>query len=141
MTLEGLIEYEENASKATWNGKPTLCAEEHRQLAEWLKDYKRLLAQQPCGDCISRQAVLDQAVYTVAETGWCGMTVDVKDIESLPPVTTAKKVGQWIFVFRNGFGRALYKCSECNFDYDATGYNYCPNCGAWMKLPKSWKGE
>ncbi len=31
------------------------CAEEHRQLAEWLKDYKRLLEQEPktghCKDC------------------------------------------------------------------------------------------
>lgn len=35
------------------------CAEEHRQLAEWLKDYKRMLEQQPCDDAISRQAVLD----------------------------------------------------------------------------------
>lgn len=28
------------------------CAAEHRQLAEWLKDYKRLLEQEPCGKCI-----------------------------------------------------------------------------------------
>lgn len=35
------------------------CAEEHRQLAEWLKDYKRLLEQQPCEDTISRQAAID----------------------------------------------------------------------------------
>lgn len=48
MTLEELIDHEEKESKATWNGKPTLCAEEHRQLAEWLKDYKRLKEQEPC---------------------------------------------------------------------------------------------
>lgn len=35
------------------------CAKEHNQLAEWLKDYKRLLEQEPCEDCISREAVLD----------------------------------------------------------------------------------
>ena len=35
------------------------CAEEHKQLAEWLKDYKRLLEQQPCEDCISRQKAID----------------------------------------------------------------------------------
>ena len=34
------------------------CAEEHRQLAKWLKDYKRLLEQQPQdGDLISRQNI------------------------------------------------------------------------------------
>lgn len=27
-----------------------MCAKEHRQLAEWLKDYKRLLEQEPCED-------------------------------------------------------------------------------------------
>lgn len=31
-----------------------VCAEEHRQLAEWLKDYKRLLEQKPCDDAVSR---------------------------------------------------------------------------------------
>ncbi len=53
MTLEELIDHEEKESKATWNGKPTLCADEHRQLAEWLKDYKRLLKQPrwiPCSE-------------------------------------------------------------------------------------------
>jgi len=38
------------------------CAENHQQLAEWLKDYKRLLEQRPCGDAISRQAVLDATI-------------------------------------------------------------------------------
>ena len=68
VTLDRLIEHEENVSKATWNGKPTLCAEEHRQLAEWLKELKQLREQvsnseKPnkcgewlydgfCGDCV-----------------------------------------------------------------------------------------
>ena len=39
--------------------KCRLCAEEHRQLVEWMKDYKRLKEQEPCDDCISRQAALD----------------------------------------------------------------------------------
>lgn len=29
-----------------YNDKQMKCAEEHRQLAEWLKDYKRLLAKE-----------------------------------------------------------------------------------------------
>lgn len=33
-------------------------AEEHRQLAEWLKDYKRLLEQQHTDDCVSMEKVL-----------------------------------------------------------------------------------
>lgn len=35
------------------------CAEEYRQLAEWLKDYKRLLEQESCEDAISRKKVID----------------------------------------------------------------------------------
>ena len=37
------------------------CAKEHRQLVEWLKDYKRLKEQEPSGDLISRQAAIDAA--------------------------------------------------------------------------------
>lgn len=45
--------------KSLKNGKDKgcrKCAEKHRQLAEWLKDYKRLLEQQTCEDVISKQA-------------------------------------------------------------------------------------
>lgn len=42
-TLDEVIKkYEEN-SKLTWNGKPTIYAEECMQMVAWLKDYKRLL--------------------------------------------------------------------------------------------------
>jgi ArsR family metal-binding transcriptional regulator len=34
------------------------CSEEHRQLADWLKDYKRLKEQQPCKDTIRRTEVM-----------------------------------------------------------------------------------
>ena len=43
MTLDKAIARYEIGAKLTWNGKPTVEAEECRQLAEWLKDYKRLL--------------------------------------------------------------------------------------------------
>ena len=36
------------------------CAEEHRQLAEWLKDYMRLKEQEFYEDCISRKAAIIQ---------------------------------------------------------------------------------
>ena len=46
MTLDEAIKHcEEVANKCD-----TECAKEHRQLAEWLKDYKRLLEQQPQED-------------------------------------------------------------------------------------------
>lgn len=66
------------------------------------KDYDALrmareaLEQEPCEDCISRQAVLEKMAYTETEEGWSGMTVNVKDIEALPSVTPAEKAGRWI---------------------------------------------
>ena len=48
MTLDEAIKHaEEVANGMTAQGKCPECAEEHRQLAEWLKDYKRLLEQEP----------------------------------------------------------------------------------------------
>ena len=47
---EEVAERNENTCKAKVNldlKKYRKCAEEHRQLAEWLKDYKRLLEQPP----------------------------------------------------------------------------------------------
>lgn len=34
------------------------CAEEHRQLAEWLKDYKRLLKQEPKPDVPDMKSII-----------------------------------------------------------------------------------
>lgn len=64
MTLDEAIKHaeevaEKNEKQASWfwckEGNPFYekcveCAEEHRQLAKWLKDYKRLLEQEPCDD-------------------------------------------------------------------------------------------
>ena len=86
MTLDEVIErYTRNAEYERTHGNLQGCLE-FRQLAEWLKDYKRLLEQEPCEDAISREAVLEKAVYTETEEGWCGYTVDVDYIKSLPSV-------------------------------------------------------
>lgn len=45
-----------NEDIRTTNAKECVkCAEEHRQLAEWLRDYKRLKEQETCEDAINRQ--------------------------------------------------------------------------------------
>lgn len=70
------------------------CADEHRQLTEWLKDYKRLLEQQPCDDCVSRADLLKEyenrfielqkAHQTDKQLGvnWC-----INTLKDMPPVT------------------------------------------------------
>lgn len=48
--------------------------------------------QESCEDAISRDAVLEKAVYTETEDGWCGYTVDVDYIKSLPSVNPHKNI-------------------------------------------------
>lgn len=45
------------------------CAKEHEQLAEWLKDYKRLLEERPQGEWIFRNGVTCQGYYKCSKCG------------------------------------------------------------------------
>ena len=85
MTLEELIEYAEKRSKATWNGRLTSSAEEHKQLAEWLKDYKRLLEQESCENAIK----YFNTIYELSQT--LGVSYDFVD-EKIREAITALKV-------------------------------------------------
>ena len=79
-------------------------AKRHRQLVEWLKDYKRLLEQEPCKDAISRSELL-KAIDTYDKFGYWGRELiplvsedgiklvpyihyddAIKCIKSMPPV-------------------------------------------------------
>lgn len=100
------------------------CAEEHRQLVEWLKDYKRLKEQEPCEDTVSRQAVLELvADYDLS------MGQVVKGIHALPPVTPQPKIGY---------------CKDCKWWKDSDGVyrrgvraeSICP-----INREEVWKGE
>lgn len=113
------------------------CGEEHRQLAEWLKDYKRLLEQETCEDCVSREAVHDGMIKYGFHAPDMTITEFVEDI--LPSVTPTRKKGEWIkigqsFINPNKF--LCYSCSECGFgakDIVSNYFKFCPNCGAEMK--------
>ena len=58
---------------------------EFNQLAEWLKDYKRLLEQEPCDDVISREEVLRElkGCLTGGETEYQYVKLH---IDSIPPI-------------------------------------------------------
>lgn len=58
---------------------------EFKQLAEWLKDYKRLLEQQSREDCISRQAAIDGLKGCMCED-WV-KTLFATMVKQLPSVT------------------------------------------------------
>ena len=108
---------EENEKRASWfwgkEGNPNYencikCAEEHRQLAEWLRDYKRLKEQEPicpsagidCEDCpayepsgdlISREKVCDYIAefinHEYSTDAECEMVdLMIKGIQHMPSV-------------------------------------------------------
>ena len=89
----------------------------------------KALEQEPCDDCVSRQAVLDKAYAYgngLEPEGYC---VNVEDIQALPPIQPKAKVGHWIKVVEVYLP---YMCSECGKS-EFRKSNYCPNCGAEMQ--------
>lgn len=145
------------------------CAEEHRQLAEWLKDYKRLKEQESCEDYISRKAAIVQLSYNKIGNDDYEMIIqdDINTIKALPPVIPKPKTS-WIPVserlpknedyvlvcYEDGHIRTAYYYIDNNFypsefeDCCETGwYNYNEDFMyrqdviAWMPLPPSYQGE
>ena len=122
------------------------CADEHRQLAEWLKDYKRLLEQPTSDNCVSREKVS----YMITGGKYANEDYEqfidrlVKELESLPPVTPTRKVGKWIY------DKAIqnWRCSVCNktpktmgfcgtSDFMEKEFTFCNHCGAEMRGSES----
>ena len=134
MTLDQAIDrYTNNAEYERIHGSLQGCLD-FRQLAEWLKDYKRLLEQQPCDDTVSRQAVLD-----VINLNWDYRKNCIRAIDDLPSTTPQQKSGKWIkqTLSVKPFGEDTVLCDQCAFMTDKDSmYNYCPNCGAKMVEPQ-----
>ena len=92
------------------------------------------LEQEPCEDCISRQAVIDcykKWQPYIATRLW----EFEKELSALPSVTPKQKTGHWIKVTN---GRGGHECDVCR-DYAPSYKNgdehltaFCPNCGAKM---------
>lgn len=123
------------------------CADEHRQLAEWLKDYKRLLEQEPCEDTISRAYIepIIEELENICVNGDEHILDLLADIKNAPPVTPQQKMGRWIYGEDNlGTGRDGWYCNQCGhfefWDYSSNMKsaklnlpNPCPNCGVKME--------
>lgn len=115
-------------------------AREHKQLAEWLKELKQFKEQEPCEDVISRAKALE--VIKQMDIPKDMSVFEIKshigvEIGTLPPVTPARKKGEWIK--RNNDYFDWYECSECGYGSDGEmKYNrlcdvrtkFCPDCGS-----------
>lgn len=104
---------------------------------------KQILEQEPCEDCVSRQAILDIIMpYCQDDDGSVENTGDLRnaldDIESLSPVTPKEKTATWVPTDEEP--HEDYECNKCGYAVSTftaniephTEYKYCPNCGARM---------
>ena len=122
--------------------------DESMSYLEALKEIKRLkeaLEQQPCEDCISRQAVKQVIIDSIADLEYESENREMQGIiDKLPSVTPKEKIGHWVNAkVGKLFPSNDYKCSECGniLDFDGVNCgrgdaNYCPNCGCHMVEPQ-----
>lgn len=152
ITLDEAIEHAEKMAKihcVLKNKYNQKCAEEHRQLAEWLKDYKRLLAIESGidDDLIRRQDALDMVrilqTYKLFE-GDDMILVDKADVQTelmMLPSAQPRKRGKWIpdeiaaYDMPKGEPRGWvpWLCSECGWCVGKHQTAFCPSCGADMR--------
>lgn len=116
------------------------CAEEHRQLAEWLRDYKRLKEKEPSGDLISREDAIKKVAEILKNVFVEYEDIAYKAMNKLPSVSQAQ-TGHWEHIRCD-----MYECSECQHIYtdlscEKLGMNFCPNCGADMREDKDGDAE
>lgn len=92
----------------------------------------KALEQEPCEDCVSRQAVMQ----TLYDYGCESKTQDA--IAELPSVQPKQKTGHWIFKeFDEETGISNSKwCSACNYPMAQVYDDYCAHCGAIMVEPQ-----
>lgn len=103
----------------------------------------KVLEQEPCEDCVSRQAV-DKNIYDYAESNRLSYANMKNYILDVQPVTPTRNKGKWIESnYGNMISQHRWYCSECGgihhdtetgewretFDFR---YAYCPNCGSFM---------
>jgi len=83
MTLDEAIKHaEEVADYDAYGEKQCKCAEEHRQLAEWLKDYKRLLEQEPKWTPVSEGLPKKTGNYLITNSFDIGSKEPVREVHN-----------------------------------------------------------
>lgn len=88
------------------------------------------LEQEPCEDCISRQAVIDIWHTQYAQVRQEDEEIKYKKIAyELPSVQPIRPKGKWIDI---GNGTECSICHEIQYGYD-NYRSFCSNCGADMR--------
>ena len=120
-----------------------LPCETDEDLSEAMTMAIKALEQQPCEDCISRQATVERlckvANFMNEKREGLGSPYimaalfiqDNKD--EFPSVTPKEKTAAWVPTDEEP--HEIYECNACGwllYDADRTDFEYCPNCGARM---------
>ena len=107
---------------------------------EALENYIKILEQQPCEDCISRDAVMSALFDLWEPTEYNDEDEFLEWLENsikrLPSVTPSRPRGKWIYKNDNKLiasDMGYWQCSNCEEGKLLYESAYCPNCGADMK--------
>ena len=100
----------------------------------------KALEQQPCEDCVSRQALIEKATSWDKHFADSERCVSLTDIQNAPSITPQPKRGQWIKA--NGEENlAIWTCDQCGCKiYSETEYDrkkfhaWCGKCGCKMEV-------
>jgi hypothetical protein len=100
----------------------------------------KVLGQEPCEDCISRQAVMNALcdgceLFKNGEQTCHSKCEEYHFLATLPSVTPQPKTGHWntYKLSQGGIDEEWLECSECMWSNALSiPRNYCPNCGAKM---------
>lgn len=116
------------------------------ECADWIEAISmaiKELEQEPCTDTISRQAAIKAICRHCApekpeKCPTAKICHSYQELKSLPPVTSAEKVGKWLTTCLSN----IAYCSECdNLFRDIPAsivkqFKYCPMCGHRMEEVK-----
>ena len=122
-----------------------LTVKESWELYKYIKE----LEQQPCEDCISRQAVKEtifiQGSAEKLEIDFAKLLLLQRAIKALPSVQSTRPTGKWEYFYQKVLDdetddgpvyitEKKWKCSRCehNFGRVKPDYKWCPYCGARM---------
>lgn len=120
------------------------------------EDVTRLLSleQQYCDNCISREEAINVVHKYFVDYLKLNDDICLDGIRSLPPVTSSRPKGRWISHIEHceklglkpsGLG-AYEWCSNCDCGIDINEfhrihYNFCPDCGADMRINEEKKDD
>lgn len=107
-----------------------------KDFLEWLNC---VVEQEPCDDCISRQAAQDYIAKYLSQFLYNDVREAVETIDEyigeLPSVTPKPKTGKWIAIENEDMKIVGYYCSNCDLPMETEEKTkFCPNCGAKMEV-------